>query len=297
MTRRLSAGRRGARLLGLSALLLALVWLGPCAGALRADARTDPAFPVPRAEKEFLALIPSLQDYCGSVTKGDSKAFIVAASAYGPLDLQVRKARSPREASQLRFFHLGVAAAISGVSRELAGGLGRPFKASPADVRRRKQEMVAELPQIRAFVGRFQAVPRITLLARWGFTGEYRVNDTFHMRGRTDEAIPSPVMGFVPSGRWRHYKMVQEYLDTLHVSEPAFAGLYGAFLPLPVASARRTEGGDTEVLGLGLADNASGLLFTRAGASGPAAGQRLPSGARYSVVERVGPGVFYFETA
>lgn len=253
-------------------------------------------FPVPRAEKEFVALIPDLQDYCEHVTQGDTKAFIVALSQYGPLDLQVRKAASPAEASRLRFFHLGIAAAASKMPDELAQGLGRPFVDAPGHVEGRKQRLVKELPQIESFVTRFSAIPQITLLAHWGFKDEYRVNDTFTMMGQTKEAIPSPVMGFVPSGQWKSYKSPQAYLDTIHVSKSTFDGLYGAFQPLLIAAALRPASGEVEVIALGFANNTSGLLFVPREASKPVLGQRLPNGETYSVVQPVKPGVYYFET-
>ncbi len=265
----------------------------------RVSAQSDSAadgFPVPRAEKEFVALIPDLQDYCEHVTQGDTKAFITALGQFGPLDLQVTKAASPAEASRLRFFHLGIAAAASKMPDELAQELGRPFVDAPGHVEGRRLRLTKELPQIEAFVKQFNTVPQITLLAHWGFQDEYRINDTFTMMGQTKEAIPSPVMGFVPSGQWKSYPSPQAYLDTIHVSKSMFDGLYGAFQPLLVAAVLRPAPGETEVIALGLANNTSGLLFVPSEASKPVLGQRLPNGETYSVVQPVKPGVYYFET-
>lgn len=278
------------------ATALALALLRPCAIAQTPNDLSEPAFPVPRAEKEFVALLPDLQDYCEHVTQSDRKAFITALCQYGPLDLQVTKAASPAEVSRLRFFHLGIAAAASKMPDELAQGLGRPFVDAPGHVEGRKQRLVKELPQIEAFVMRFNAEPQITLLAHCGFKDEYRINNTFTMMGQTKEAIPSPVMGFVPSGQWKSYPSPQAYLDTIHVSKPTFDGLYSAFQPLLVAAVLRPTPAETEVIALGLANNTSGLLFVPNQAAKPVLGQRLPNGETYSVVEPVKPGIYYFET-
>ena len=133
-----------------------------------------------------------MQDYCEHVTQGDTKAFITALCQYGPLDLQVRKAVSPAEASRLRYFHLGIAAAASKMPDELAQGLGRPFVDLPGHVEGRRQRLTKELPQIEAFVKRFNAVRQITLLAHWGFKDEYRVNDTFTMMGLNQRSRSVP---------------------------------------------------------------------------------------------------------
>ena len=284
--------RRVGLKLPMLAAALVLALLCPYAKAQTPDDSNGPAFPVPRAEKEFVALIPDLQDYCEHVTQGDTKAFITALCQYGPLDLEVRKAASPAEASRLRFFHLGIAAAASKMPDELAQGLGRPFVDAPGHVEGRRQRLTKQLPQIEAFVTRFNAVPQITLLAHWGFQDEYRVNDTFTMMGQTKDAIPSPVMGFVPSGQWKSYKSPQEYLDTIHVSKSTFDGLYGVFQPLLVAAVLRPALGETEVIALGFANNTSGLLFAPSEAGKPMLGQRLPNGETYSVVQPVKPGVY-----
>lgn len=278
------------------AVVAALALFCPHASAQSGGDAGAADFPFPRAEKEFVALIPDLQDYCEHVTQGDTKAFITALCQYGPLDLQVRKAASPAEASRLRYFHLGIAAAASKMSDELAQGLGKPFVDVPGHVEGRQQRLTTELPQIEAFVKRFAKVPQITLLAHCGFKDEYRVNDTFTMMGQTKKAIPSSVMGFVPSIQWKVYKTPQEYLDTIHVSKSTFDGLYSAFKPLLVAAVLRPASGETEVIALGIANNTSGLLFVPNETSQPMLGHRLTNGETYSVVHQVKPNVYYFET-
>lgn len=288
--------RRAGLKFPMLATALTLALLCPYAKAQTPDDSGGSDFPIPRAEKEFVALIPDLQDYCEHITQGDTKAFITAICQYGPLDLQVTKAASPAEASRLRYFHFGIAAAASKMPDELAQGLGRPFVDAPGHVEGRRQRLTKELPQIEKFVKQFGAVPQITLLAHWGFQDEYRVNDAFTMMGQTKEAIPSPVMGFVPSGRWKSYKSPQAYLETIHVSKSTFDGLYGAFQPLLVAAVLRPAPGETEVIALGLANNTSGLLFVPSEAAKPVLGQHLANGETYSVVQPVKPGVYYFET-
>ena len=89
-------------------------------------------------------------------------------------------------------------------------------------------------------------------------------------------------MGFVPSGHWKHYASVPQYLGTIRVSPVAFDRLYREFQTLLVVAADRTPDDGTEVAGLGLGNNTSGLLFSHGAAARPRVGQQLPDGRRYT---------------
>lgn len=252
-----------------------------------------PDFPVPRAEQEFEALIPHLRGYGGSI-RGDQKAFSHAVLPYGPLDLQVTKAATHEEASVLRSFYLGIAGAASGVD---AGDMANSFHCGEKCVEYRKSDVRGKVPKIAELVKEFSAISQLGVIAQWGIIDEYRVNNVFHMMGQTKESLPSQVMGFIPSDKWRTLETPDKYLEEIKVPKIKFNLLLKGIKELSLAAIVRTSEGDIRVVRVGIGDNEAGLLFLKDQSKKPQKGQKTGDGREYVYIEQIKPGIFYYETS
>lgn len=258
-----------------------------------ATAQQRPAFPVPRAEAEFAPLFGHLKGL-GSRVEGSRPAFTLLALPYAPLDLQVTRAASHDEAATLKNFYLGIAGVMSEVDALAAAN---SFHCGKGCVESRRDEMKDKLPRIAELVREFDGVSRLTILAQWGVADEYRVDNVFEMLGRTNESLPSPVMGFVPSDRWRKLASIDEYLAEIKVTRKQFDPLLAKARELNIAAIVREAHGGIRVVRVGIGDNEAGMLFTNSGAAKPERGRKLADGRQYVVVEQFKSGVFYYETS
>jgi hypothetical protein len=154
---------------------------------------------------------------------------------------------------------------------------------------------VRQLPAVRALANRFRELSALRILAVWAPKEDLRVNDVFRMAGVVREAIPSPTMGFVPSGDWKPWPSVAAYLATIKVDEGTVAGLTQDMLAIGLSALVR-EDSSIRLVGVGVGDNESGLLLTGRGASTPQIGAPLPDMKTYSIVERLAPDLYYYET-
>ena len=250
-----------------------------------------PKVPVPRAEAEALALRPYLEGYCGR-SPGDEGAFKLAVLPYGPLDLQVRGAKTHDEANALRNFHLGLAGRACKVD---ASKLAASFHCGPDCTRWRRGQLVKQLPELKALAARFQGLAGVWLLAQWGIPGEHRVNDLFRMAGQTNEALPGPAIGLVPSQAWRSWPDEASFLSGVGAKPAEVDAALEQLRRLSVAAAVR-EGQGVRLVKVGIADDEAGVLFFPAGARLPKRGDRALDGREYVVVEPLEAGVVLYET-
>ncbi len=249
----------------------------------------QPAFPVPRAESEFRELVRFAKSYR---ERPDVPRYEQLVVPYAPLDLRVRAAASADEGSLLRNFYLAVTARMFGEDpKELTNAFhcGRPCTL------RRRAHLVANLGPISELLDLMRSVPRLRLVAQWWEPGHLRVNDTFIRGDRAREAIPSPVMGFVPSGSWRAGPAEAFYAD-LGLSPSHVDTLTGLMQKLSLVAVVVGENGTSYVLLTGLSDNLAGLAFPGPGQAPPKPGATLPTGEEYRVTEHLSPGVYFFET-
>jgi hypothetical protein len=256
-------------------------------------AQSKPSFPVPRAEQEFEALFPHLEGLAGSI-RGNQKAFTLAVLPYAPLDLQITKAKTHEEASALKNFYLGIAGAASGND---AAAMANSFHCGPSCIQYRKSDVVGKLVQISGLVDEFSSIPKLELLAQWGIKDEYRVNNVFHMMGQTNESLPSAVMGFIPSDRWRKIDNPETYLEEIKLSKNKFEALLTKSREMNLAAVARTLEGDIKVVRVGIGDNEAGLLFLKHSSKKPKTGQKMLDGKEYIYIEEVKPNIFYYETS
>lgn len=256
-------------------------------------AQTRPDFPVPRAEQEFVALFSHLEGYGGAIRE-NPKAFTLAALPYGPLDLQVTKAKTYEEASILKNFYLGIAGSASGVD---AAAMANRFHCGQNCIESRKSDVVGKLAQISEIVNDFSAISQLQVVAQWGISNEYRVNNVFHMMGQTNESAPSPVMGFVPSDKWRKLENPEKYLEEIKVSKAKFELLLTRLREMSLAAVVRSSEGDIRAVRGGIGDNEAGLLFLKNQSRKPKKAQKLLDGREYVFIEEIKPGIFYYETS
>lgn len=255
-------------------------------------AQNRPGFPIPRVEQEFGALIPHLRGV-GGIIKNDPKAFALAVLPYAPLDLQITKAQNYEEADALRNIYLGVAGGITGID---SGELANSFHCGKNCIDYRKTDVVGKLSQITQFVVEFRAASQIKILANWGIKEEYRVNNVFHMMGQTSESLPSPIMGFIPSDKWRKLETVEKYLEEIKVPKAKFESLLTKVKEMSLAAVVGDLNGSVRVVRVGIGDNEAGLLFVSKSSDKPSKGQKMLDGREYVYVEEVKPNVFYYET-
>ena len=261
--------------------------------ALPARCGENHEFPVPRGEKEFVALLPHIKGYA-SIAPGDSRLFIRAVTPYGPMNLEVRRARSFEEANTVRSLYLGAVGAAFGIDPLR---FTNEFHCGPDCIAGRMAVSTGSLDRITALVHEFESLSRVRLLAWWGITGEYRVNDLYHMASQTNEAIPSPVMGFVPSGDWRNWKTPEAFLATVGVKPETIRTMLTEMKETRLVAIVRDGGGAVRAIGSGIGDNESGLWFIRPAMRIPRVGDRSADGREIVFAEKVGENVFYYETS
>ena len=284
-----SAGRQRRRL-----LRGARRWVGIALLAVAVfpfAARGQEAPPEVPGGEELKALIPDLKAACAMV-RANPEVWPYRCFPYGPLGLEVRKA-SAEEGLKIRNFYLGVAAAACKIPLEKVTA---PFECGQECARNRRDHLVKQLPQLRAAVAAFEKIEGLRLLSIWFPKEELRVNDVFVMEGKVREAVPSAKLGMVPSGSWKPWESLQAYLTTLKTTEDRVRNLAEQLRNIGLSALVR-EKSATRVVGVGVGDDESGLLFLRPGAPPPRVGDARRDGSRYSIVEKVGPDLWYYETS
>jgi hypothetical protein len=169
------------------------------------------------------------------------------------------------------------------------------FFCGPECPKNRRDHLVGQLPKVRTLLSSFQPLGGMYLISIWAPKGELRVNDVFLLNGQVREAVPSPKLGLVPSGEWRPWHDLPAYLGTLGLEQAAVDGLVSQMLSIGLSAVVREPEG-IRVVGVGVGDNESGLVFVRQGAVAPRVGRATADAKEYSIVEEVAPGVFYYET-
>ena len=245
----------------------------------------------PPGGAEFDHLIPDLNAAC-AVVRETPGIWPYRAFPYGPLGLEIRKAKSPAEADLARGFHLGVAAGACGIPEDQITAYFFCGPACPGD---RRNHLVGQMAAVLALKKDFERLPKARLVAIWAPGDEFRVNDMFFMGGKVREAIPSPTMGFVPSGDWKPWPSVGAYAQRLGLPESRIRDLTRQMRDIGLSALVRDRAG-LRLVGVGIGDNESGLIFPRPGVPRPRVGAQWPDGRKYAIVEEVSTGVFYYET-
>jgi len=207
------------------------------------------------------------------------------------MDLTVSKG-TWAESETLRNLYLGFVGAACKVD---AAALARSFHCGSVCTADRRNGLVSNLERIKRVTKAFAALAGVDLVSQWGVRGEFRVNNAFTLMGQTNEAKPSPMMGFIPWDVWEHFSVIGEYLKTKHISEAAFNELLKEIKALSLAAVVR-EKRAVRVVRVGIADNESGLLFLKHGEPLPVVGQGAEGGRRYVVIEQIEDGLVFYET-
>jgi hypothetical protein len=245
----------------------------------------------PQREAEFQKLVPHVTDAC-AVVKATPGIFPYRSFTFGPLGLEVRKAGSAADADQLRNFYLGIVAFACGIA---PSQVTAHFFCGPQCPSNRKAHLAAQMTQARALSASFEKLAALRLVAVWAPKGEMRVNDLFVMSAGTREAIPSPVMGFVPSGEWKPWPSLEAYLTTIGVAEDQVLALTDQMLAIGLSAIVR-ESASIRLVGVGVGDNESGLILARPGTPAPKKKGTLPDHKTLAIIEKLGPDLYYYET-
>lgn len=243
------------------------------------------------AGDELKRLMPDLVSAC-EVVRDNPPFWRFRAFPNGPLGLEVRNAK-PQEADTIRNVHLGMAARACEVP---ASEITAAFFCGPECPKGRRDRMVQRLPGIRKALEVFDRLASVRMVSLWIPRGEFRVNDVFVMGGRVREAIPSAKLGLVPSGDWKPWDSIEAYLATIHVSKGVVDDLVQQMSSLGISAMIRDPSA-MRLVGVGVGDNESGLLFLHKDAQPPHVGDVRPDGSKYQMVENVAPGVWFYETS
>ena len=245
----------------------------------------------PPGGAEFDHLIPHIEAAC-AIVREKPDIWPYRAFPYGPLGLEIRKAKTPADADRMRGFFLGAAAGACGIPEDMVTAY---FFCGPACPGNRRDHLVRQLAAVRALKKDFERLPSARLISIWAPGDEFRVNDVFYMDGKTREAIPSPVMGFVPSGDWKAWPSLAAYAQRIGIPESKIRDLTRQMQEIGLSALIRDKPG-LRLVGVGIGDNESGLIFPRPDAARPRVGAQWPDGRKYAIVEEVALGVFYYET-
>lgn len=268
-------------------LLVAMSFVARASGQSAREAVVQ----TPPGGAEFDRLIPDLKAAC-VVVRENPGIWPYRAFPYGPLGLEIRKAKSPAEADLARGFHLGAAAGACGIPEDRITAY---FFCGPACPGNRRDHLVGQMAAVLSLKKDFERLPKARLVAVWAPGDEFRVNDVFSMGGKVREAIPSPTMGFVPSGDWKPWPGLGAYAQRLGIPESRIRDLTRQMRDIGLSALVRDQAG-LRLVGVGIGDNESGLIFPRPGAPRPRVGAQWPDGRKYVIVEEVSTGVFYYET-
>jgi hypothetical protein len=133
-------------------------------------------------------------------------------------------------------------------------------------------------------------------LSIWAPAGEIRVNDVFVMNGAAREAIPSKTMGFVPSGDWKSWPSLGQYLASIRVSADSVDRIVEQMRRIGLSAIlRKTDG--LRFVGVGIGDNESGILFLAAGSNPPKLQVPGTDGREFVTLEKLEDGIYYYETS
>lgn len=245
---------------------------------------------MPSRDEELAHLLPFLTEACQPV-RDDPALFPFRAFPYGPLGLEVRAARTAGEASDLLSFHTGVVGAACGLREAVTSHfhcLGCP--------ERRMRHLRDQLASIKELKHLFDPIGAVAMLSIWAPAGEIRVNDVFVMNGAAREAIPSKTMGFVPSGDWKSWPSLGEYLASIRVSADNVDTIVEQMRRIGLSAIlRRTDG--MRFVGVGIGDNESGVLFLAAGSKPPQLRAPGTDGREFVTLEKLEESVYYYETS
>jgi len=172
-------------------------------------------------------------------------------------------------------------------ARCVAGVRGRPAN--------RRDHLVQQLSAVRALAASFESLRPVRLLALWAPKGELRVNDLFLMANQAREVVPSPKMGFVPSGEWKPWASLGAYLASIQVPEASVLSLSHQMLAIGLSALIREPSG-VRFVGVGVGDNESGILILSPRTASPQVGAQWADGRTYAIVESIAPDVYYYET-
>lgn len=250
------------------------------------------SFPIPRAEFEFSSLIafPTGVGFHGPV---ELPMYLALASPFGTLDLQVTRAADGDEASLLKNFYLGVSGRILKID---TAKLANSFQCGPECTGRRKELAVKNLKQVRELVDAFLQAKNIAIAAQGYNDNRFPINNVFVLGDWAREAIPSPNMGFIPSGQWNEFRNLDEYFEKSQIDRADAMRLIDGLKNISFTAIERSGANSVRVFLAGIGDNVAGLLFQNGDSPPPVLRAMSADGLEYVILEEIESGLWYFET-
>ena len=271
---------------------IAVLLLTPVGNAMAEPNEPRQPFPIPRAEFEFGALMafPTGVGFRGQV---ELHMYQALASPFGTLDLQVTRVNDGDEASLLKNMYLGVSGRILKMD---PSKLVSSFHCGPECTKQRKELAVKSLQQVRELVDAFLQTKNITIAAQGYHDNRFRVNNTFILGAWVREAIPSPNMGFIPSGQWNEFHNLDEYFEKSHIKRAEAMRLVDGLKRISFAAIEKNGTNSVRVFLTGIGDNVAGLLFQNGDTIPPVLRTKSADGLEYVILEEIESGLWYFET-
>lgn len=255
---------------------------------LVSSAYSRPSFPVPRAESEFRSLLDALVPRAQKLN-GHANQFVQQAMPLGLFDLHTTKA-SAAEAETLRNYYLGVMGAAARVD---AAELANSFHCGPPCAASRLKHLTGLLSAIEVAVNAFRKANRLTAVAL--NQSGHRLDDYFFLDNQYSKAIASPIMGFVPSGKWEPTEDAQ-VLEKLGLTVTSRDKLLGLMRSADLVSLATIGNGSVRAIWAGIGDNEAGLLFLGKTTAKPAIGSVISGAGTIVALERIRENVYFYTT-
>ena len=248
-------------------------------------------FPVPRAEKEFAKAVEGSKRLAETIN-GDTGRFLSFVSPYSPLDIQIKNG-TYRESEIIKNMYFGAMGWISGVDPR---NLTNEYHCGEKCTEARFIEISSNFENILKTLKSMMELKKIRILSQWGKKEEYRINDIYNLGWDVVEALPSPAMGFVPSGEWKEWDDIEDCLEVLGVDEARLLRVIADMNKYSIAAMVINKGKPIRIIHSGLSDNESGLLILADGAEAPEEGDNLDSGKSYKLIVPLINRCYYYET-
>ncbi len=243
---------------------------------------------------EERALVQTYIEQEASPIAGSINEFATLAQPYAPLDFQIRQSNN-EHASALRNYFFGVSSAVAGLSGSVAPQMANDFHCGDSCTASRIRSFVDQNQQVSSLVMRFVPLTSLNVIAQWGTSNNFRINDTFIQQNVITTYIPAGTIGIVPNSTGKRFSNVLEATG-LTFEEAAVAkeiAIQLAFLHL-AAIVRSPQG--VRVIRTGNADNQCGLLFKRLSVKEPKQGDSFGEGLDVNGVTKLAPDIYCFET-
>ena len=243
-------------------------------------------------DSALAAIEPYVQSACAPLRE-KPMALWPHSLPYGPLTLEARKA-TPEDAARLRELHQALVASACGLSMERVKD---PSGCEPDCVQEWRTGIEKNAKAVDALAAEFGYWKSVHLIAYFGPSGEFRVNDVFVLGGEVREALPVTDAGLVPSGNWKTWPTIESAIGRFGVPPSRLVSFPERLHSLGLIAIVREANG-LRLVGGGSGNVERGLLRLRPGTAPPKIDSRREDGRVYSLLVRQKDllNTWYYET-